>query len=268
MFMNLLSMVLCLLVALPGAFGNGEGASIENARKALEPLDKEFDAARARLNVELADMRKMDAYKEARKERDREKTRELTEQITAPFYKMWRERYRKASAGYVGSEGELAFADSMLSKRLVEDPGALLRRVVTAHVKSPHLLPIAKGLWRFGFTMPKDEYRALLERVIDENPLVEIQAYCYYARAMPVRYDRNASAADRKRADADMAKVIETMPADSILSMRARGPEFAKTRLQIGQEVPDIEGVDLDGEKFKLSDYRGKVVVLDFWGHW
>ena len=50
--------------------------------------------------------------------------------------------------------------------------------------------------------------------------------------------------------------------------MRARGPEFEKTRLQIGQEVPDIEGVDLDGVKFKLSDYRGKVVVLDFWGHW
>jgi hypothetical protein len=22
------------------------------------------------------------------------------------------------------------------------------------------------------------------------------------------------------------------------------------------------------GRKFKLSDYRGKVVLLDFWGHW
>ena len=99
MIMNLLSMVLCLFVALPGASDNGEGASIEKARKALEPLDKEFDTARARLDVELADMGNSEAYKEARKERDREKTRELTEKITAPFYEMWRERYRKASAG-------------------------------------------------------------------------------------------------------------------------------------------------------------------------
>ena len=38
--------------------------------------------------------------------------------------------------------------------------------------------------------------------------------------------------------------------------------------LSIGKVAPDIEGSDLDGEDFKLSDYRGKVVVLDFWGDW
>ncbi|HMC63847.1 MAG TPA: hypothetical protein VKI65_02805 [Gemmataceae bacterium] len=34
------------------------------------------------------------------------------------------------------------------------------------------------------------------------------------------------------------------------------------------QVVPEIEAEDLDGQKFKLSDYRGKVVLIDFWGHW
>ena len=38
--------------------------------------------------------------------------------------------------------------------------------------------------------------------------------------------------------------------------------------LEIGKVAPDIEGVDLDEVPFKLSDYRGKVVVLDFWGDW
>lgn len=38
--------------------------------------------------------------------------------------------------------------------------------------------------------------------------------------------------------------------------------------LEVGQLAPEIENEDIDGETFKLSDYRGKVVMLDFWGHW
>jgi len=38
--------------------------------------------------------------------------------------------------------------------------------------------------------------------------------------------------------------------------------------LAAGQVAPDIHGTDVEGVPFKLSDYRGKVVVLDFWGHW
>ena len=38
--------------------------------------------------------------------------------------------------------------------------------------------------------------------------------------------------------------------------------------LSVGKVAPEIEAEDIDGVKFKLSDYRGKVVVLDFWGDW
>lgn len=34
---------------------------------------------------------------------------------------------------------------------------------------------------------------------------------------------------------------------------------------QVGQVAPEFEGEDLDGKKFKLSAYRGQVVLLDFW---
>lgn len=32
--------------------------------------------------------------------------------------------------------------------------------------------------------------------------------------------------------------------------------------------APDIAGEDLDGVSFCLNDYRGKIVILDFWGDW
>ncbi|MDG1872767.1 MAG: hypothetical protein P8J27_02560 [Mariniblastus sp.] len=43
---------------------------------------------------------------------------------------------------------------------------------------------------------------------------------------------------------------------------------FEMKSLAIGMPVPDIQGEDIEGVEFKLSDYRGKVVVIDFWGDW
>jgi hypothetical protein len=37
---------------------------------------------------------------------------------------------------------------------------------------------------------------------------------------------------------------------------------------RIGTFAPEIAGADIDGTFFKLSDYRGQVVLLDFWGNW
>ena len=42
----------------------------------------------------------------------------------------------------------------------------------------------------------------------------------------------------------------------------------APVGFEIGNQAPEITGEDIDGVAFNLSDYRGKVVVLDFWGDW
>ena len=34
--------------------------------------------------------------------------------------------------------------------------------------------------------------------------------------------------------------------------------------LSVGKKAPDIKGKDIDGQNLKLSDYRGRVVVVDF----
>jgi peroxiredoxin len=38
--------------------------------------------------------------------------------------------------------------------------------------------------------------------------------------------------------------------------------------LAVGQTAPEIQGEDLNGKRMKLSDFRGKVVLLMFWGSW
>jgi hypothetical protein len=55
--------------------------------------------------------------------------------------------------------------------------------------------------------------------------------------------------------------------ADSKYAKRAR-QKLDGMKIVVGKIAPDFEAEDVDGNAFKLSDYRGKVVVLDFWGFW
>jgi hypothetical protein len=48
----------------------------------------------------------------------------------------------------------------------------------------------------------------------------------------------------------------------------AKGELYNSRTLAIGKVAPETEGEDSDGTKFKLSEYRGKVVLLSFWGFW
>jgi len=38
--------------------------------------------------------------------------------------------------------------------------------------------------------------------------------------------------------------------------------------LQVGDSAPDFELVDMNGEKHRLSEYKGQGVFLNFWGTW
>lgn len=55
---------------------------------------------------------------------------------------------------------------------------------------------------------------------------------------------------------------------DRTLADIAKATLFEMHHLLVGKPAPEIEGEDIDGKRFKLSDYHGKVVVLDFWGNW
>lgn len=47
-----------------------------------------------------------------------------------------------------------------------------------------------------------------------------------------------------------------------------RQADLPSVGVEVGQMAPEIEGEAIDGKPLKLSDHRGKVVALLFWGHW
>jgi hypothetical protein len=52
---------------------------------------------------------------------------------------------------------------------------------------------------------------------------------------------------------------------DGTVGRKAQSELFDLRYLPVGKAAPEIQGTDQDGTPFKLSDYKGKVVLLDFW---
>jgi hypothetical protein len=52
---------------------------------------------------------------------------------------------------------------------------------------------------------------------------------------------------------------------DGTVGRKAKNELFDLRYLSVGKAAPEVKGTDQDGKHFKLSDYKGKVVLLDFW---
>jgi hypothetical protein len=52
------------------------------------------------------------------------------------------------------------------------------------------------------------------------------------------------------------------------LNPRTKALLGAAPHAALGGVAPEIIGVDADSKPMKLSDYRGKIVMLDFFGNW
>lgn len=50
-----------------------------------------------------------------------------------------------------------------------------------------------------------------------------------------------------------------------IISAACNSSNSTPSRESFSSRIPRIEADDIKGQRFKLSDFRGKVVLLDFW---
>src|SRR5947208_9621182 len=66
-----------------------------------------------------------------------------------------------------------------------------------------------------------------------------------------------------ERADKEISDV--KVPWGGTVGEVARTELFEMRNLAVGKTAPEIASEDQDGKSFKLSDYRGKVVLLYFW---
>ncbi len=107
-----------------------------------------------------------------------------------------------------------------------------------------------------------ERVRRLLQAVADGPGSVELRSKAGWELARHVEREEGLEAA---------RALYEGLAAEFEGSEVARAVAerlYSLEHLCVGCEAPDFEGRDVDGGAIRLSDHRGKIVLLDFWGLW
>jgi HEAT repeat protein len=106
-----------------------------------------------------------------------------------------------------------------------------------------------------------------LGTIIEKTPHRDVRGFALLTRAqMLKKIDSEKALGIFKDLKHNYAEV--PYRGEVTLAQKAEGEIFEIENLSVGKVAPEIEGEDLAGVSFKLSDYLGKVVMLDFWGDW
>lgn len=74
-------------------------------------------------------------------------------------------------------------------------------------------------------------------------------------------------AADKQRAGVLFRRIVTEYPKTPSAG-EAQSYVFQLDHLQVGMSVPELTGTDAVDHPLTLAQFRGQVVVLDFWGFW
>lgn len=151
---------------------------------------------------------------------------------------------------------------------------AALKMLGTSHIKAEGIALAVKALEYH----PLEFAEPILKAIQEQNPHEPEKAAATYALGMQY-FRRYEAATDEKTAEAAKEKALgyfqevsskydKTLIEGFPIANQAGRTLFELANLSVGSECPEIEGKDLEGAAFKLSDFRDKHVMIIFWGGW
>ncbi len=171
-------------------------------------------------------------------------------------------RASTTASGMGGGRADVQWAFERLEKNHAADPA----------IKDA----IGDGL-RFA-VMDLEKLQKFCERVRQENPDKQAKGRATLLLAKSL-YDgpltrlpgfsanEEQPKADRQRAGALFASVVKDFGGTEE-AQEAERYIYDLEHLQVGMKAPEILGQDVESKDIKLSQFKGQVVVMDFWGFW
>jgi len=154
----------------------------------------------------------------------------------------------------------------VLKKMPVDRTGQYARIALEFYSEGDNLLSMVTGM----SLNPSGQSKRMLKKIIDSKASDKVKNIAKYGMAAAKMATFKGELEEVDEYSDSLREKLEglksVLPESFVKS--ALKKIYAFQNIRVGKVAPEIEGIDIDGVKFKLSDYRGKVVFLDFWGDW
>ncbi|MCA8952305.1 MAG: TlpA family protein disulfide reductase [Planctomycetes bacterium] len=233
----------------------------------LAELASEWKTANASFRAATLALRNSEAFRRAQAAGDRRTLRRLVDAIPRPEASDYGRRALALADRRQGDDAlaVLTFVANHLYDKAVF--AGMADRIERDHLGAAGLDAILENGIVLGNFLEPARSAALLTRIANENEHPLPRAWALYWQSMLILRDPAAGPAERERAAALQARVTELAP-EGVLADRVAAPAFEREHLQVGMVAPEIVGRDTEGRPLRLSEFRGRVVVLEFWGFW
>lgn len=259
----MISLTLTLLLAAPAPL---QEPAVEVAPVVQTEAESRFDALMAEYNEAyqawIQKVQKMIADAE-------ESGEDLTEYPPQPS-EDFMPRFVAGAKEFAGTDGAVPFLMFVVRQGLYqpESPAReALDTLLAHHMDSPALDQLGPMLSALSYVFGEEKAAAICAKLEKQAGSANLRTWAMYTRLAPV-FENNAPDSKEflEAKKAMLAAMEKTDDANLRRAFDSQVTVFEK--FGNGMLAPDIVGPDLDGVEFKLTDYKGKVIFLDFWGDW
>lgn len=224
-------------------------------RKLLDALEQEYKSYSAKLAA-------------AKSEAERKKLRGEPGQDPIRRFMPRFEELAKAENGSCDGGMALVFLGSFqMQSNQTEAARQTLNAILRDYMDKPAMEMIVTQLGNLAYVNGPEGRRKALDQVAHSASTPDARAAGLLMLAKIARVEANSRTQNSTAVEAPLREIVAKYAATRYAET-AKGILATLGNLSIGKTAPEIVGEDQDGKPFKLSSYRGKVVVLDFWGFW
>lgn len=237
----------------------------QDAKARLQSLQKEVDAAIAAWREETKRI-----VEETRKAQEEGRTATIPALQMRPDLTPLIAKFQAAATDYAGTDDAVPFLTWIVQNGggvTSADAKDAIARLTEDHAASPAIAEFVTRIEYLPGLVGPEAAQRFMGAVKSENEDPNVLGWVALGELGP-RFDEAASDSDAYAETKKALLAHAERATDTALQNEIRSRIDLREKFGVGATAPDIAGIDLDGEAFRLSDYEGKVIFLDFWGDW